>query len=277
MITPRFIIQWIVQNIDYNVEVKDYTVNTDGTVTILSCDTGWLRTGKLIKIDGEWWRIKDFAINKYVLVEPYNHANAIVSMPTHIICNKLGYQCGTLRDAQGERGSKRDVNTMFDNPVLGDEDEIGSSVAMLPFLWSRHPLNWSENWEDVSPVHSTYEFEWYLLDETNIEDYLVVDDEREVIEPIRNLWGRVKDLINANRQYFNEVNTDVNVTQYKNIGVTDENGSYESLFREDLSGLRIRLNLEVREQFNECCKSLANDDNGLDAGLNFPLNNTLNG
>lgn len=251
MIFVEDIMDWIADNLNYTVEIDNITDNTDGTYTIEMCDTFILRTGKTIEIDGDKYKIEEFQINNYILIKPVVSGTTLDLTIDSFEVYPIGVQSGVIFDATKERTSKRKTRN-----------------NIVPFVWNRHPKELVQNWEDESTLFGTAQLEWYLLDETNIRDYTVKDDNREVIQPMYNLLGRIKKLLRENEQYFNEVTGRVRTTPYKALGVQTEKGSNQRIFAENLSGIKVEFELEILEDA-ECCKG--------GTGLNGSTSSTASG
>lgn len=225
------IIEWIIDNIDYNIKVSRVVDNGDNTYTLYSCDTAHLRPGKYVTIAGNQYKITEFSINNYIIV---SGSVAIDSNLLSFEAYKLGYQSGTLRDADKERGAKVRLNKQES-----------------PFIWNREPYQMDENWDDEDPIQSSPNLTWYLLDECNTKDWLVKDHHNEVINPMHNLFSnRIKKLINGSWNYFQEIE-DLTITGRVYLGTQDSRGNFERLFEENLSGIEINLTLPILQQ--PCC------------------------
>jgi hypothetical protein len=226
------ILQYIVANLDYRVNIKSLLFNsTNGIYTAATCDTFYITKHTTFIHGGVTFRVIDFVFNQSFTFTPVG--TGTMPLSTNVITLPLiGFHSGTLADATNERGKAT---------------KVGQSV--IPFIWNREPMTLNRDRSDDSPNYGTVSLELYMLNNCDRKSWLNNDHHKYSIDPMMNVSDRVMDFIYKNQRYFDEVESE-NITPM----VFLEQAQNERLFEENLSGIRSIFDLTIKDlALIECC------------------------
>ena len=229
----------IESGVDYTFTINEVIDLGNDDYKLLTCDTMHLTKGKTVTIDSIEYTITDFVLNEYITV----NGSTIVTATTFETYPFYFFN-GNLSDTNVERAG---TNQYHENQV--------------PFLWNRAPFDYEKfDVTEGTNIEKTANLVWYLLDAslpfaagdgTGVAWY---DNEFNtyVIEPMQNfLENRIEKYISDNENIFGEY-VSMRVRPLPHIGKENEDGTYQALFDEHLTGIEVRLDLEFVYQGCEC-------------------------
>ena len=212
------IIRFLISEINTTLEV----VEIDGNKIFL-CNTLHLTIDKIVKdSQGNEYRIIDFSINDYVIVEPFGHVLPFAG--SVLIAPDLTYLHG---DPKSTNEEYLQLNQRTRNKT--------------PFIWLVESYKYNYPGLD-SAIFAEFEPRLFFMDWANTEKWENDDHNNYVIKPMENLF----------RVFKNIMNEDFNFKRLENVKPTVRNrfGDKENrpdalVIDEDLSGLDVSFNLQV--------------------------------
>lgn len=219
------IIRSIIKQINTTLPVT----SIDGEKIYL-CNTLHLTIGKTIKdaTDKEY-KIKDFKINEYIVVEPFGHTDPFT----------------------GDVVVAPDLTFLHGDPKSTNNEYLQLSnrtSAKTPFIWLVESYNVDNKRRD-SAIDLSFGARLFLLDWANTPEWTNTEHNDNVIKPMENLL----------RVFFNIIDNDYNFKRLETPKIAvrprfgDPIGDPNNLIiNEDLSGIDTSFNLEVYDNSN-CC------------------------
>lgn len=240
----RAIMKEVIETIDTTLYINSveavYTGSVITSYKFYTCDTLHLRAGRTLSVvnDGNTilYVIKDVLLNEYVevtvgaeLVEPY--PKTATTYPINFFSGKLSDTAMELNDFQNNK---------------------------TPFFWMREPYESSKDSEFSS--NKNYSIVSYLLDDSLMcgessggGEYAWTTESHHlnVIDPMENVWNkRVIPRIEQLKKYFIDWQNE-RVRPHSLVGQETEKGSDRNLFEMKLSGVEVRIDLNV--SITNCC------------------------
>lgn len=241
----RTVMKDVVNSIDTTLYIdRVLPVIVGSTIThyiLYTCDTLHLRIGsRVVTWGGSPFIISDIVLNEYVTIvataiieEPY--PKTATTWPIHFFSGKISDTANEMNDFAQVNNDK------------------------TPFLWIREPFETFI--EDEFSAIREYDLQMYLLDvavqvmehdmPTN-KVWFTEDHHKNVIEPMDNLWRkRILPRLEKEYKYFVEWRNE-RVRPHSLVGQQTEKGSKENLFDKKLSGVEVRLELDINVL--NCCE-----------------------
>jgi hypothetical protein len=237
MVRPRKILSDLFDSFNYTYNISRVEELLNNTTVIgyklHTCDTMHLRKGKVITISGNSFTIKEVLLNKWIRVDKeYTIATSLKTFTTY----PFYFFSGTLRDTQTERIGAKQVR-----------------LEQVPFMWVKEPYEQRDN-EEENAIESVLSTTFYLLDTCQPvgvgiapnEAWQTEDHHTDIIEPMQNfLEKRIMTKIKTTKNIFGDIESKT-VRGLVFVGSQDNNGNFESLFSERLSGIEVRIELPIK-------------------------------
>lgn len=215
------------------VNVKDSTDNGDGTFTLDTCNTHYLRDCSLFNIGNDEYSVESFDLNRSVTYKPLSGAPEILGDFT--LRNPL-FLIGTPRMTQEELSQRK------------------SELDRHPFIWllevfaSRFPT------DPINPISNYAPVTLFFLDSSDNDMWLNSDHREQIIRPMKGLIDSFiqasKDSKLIQRDFIGS--KDVSVIDRVRYGKYEQNkGHTAQLLGEKLSGVEIRIEFPILE-FQRC-------------------------
>lgn len=228
------ILEYIVANLNYVVKVSNITDNGDGTYTLESCDTFYITLHTTFDVSGVTWTVTDFNIDTDFTVKPLI-SGATFPNVSQITLPQIGFLSGTLKDAQGERGTIR-----------------RNSQEIIPVIWNREPMTLDRNRDFESPMYGELDLELYILNNCDTVDWFNGDHHKYCVEPMMNVSDRIFKFVDSRGDLFDEY-TSERIIPRVYLGTQSENGYDERLFEENLSGIQSNFTLPITDSAIDVC------------------------
>lgn len=226
------ILQFIIDNLDYTIKVKNIVDNGDGTFTIETCDTFYITEGTQFDISGTTYTVDSFVFN-----ESFTVTSATFPSVDNITLNPIHFYSGTLKDASGERGKVTS----------------NGGLTPVPLVWSREPMALDVNRDFESPLWATASLELYVLTACDPSVWKNEDHYELAINPMYNITDRIYQFVDDRGDLFNEYLSERQIPRVF-LGTEGSSGYGERLFDENLSGVQTNFDLEILNRaLFECC------------------------
>jgi len=221
----------IVSSMTADVVVTDVVNNGDGTFTLSSDCTWWIRPEETHSIGGNDYIITDFLINQWIKVKPDGHA--VVPTPTTIVLDAPTYIHGTLKMAANEVNAETD------------------KTKLCPFIYLFEIITERDNNDEESMIDREVELRFFFLNSVNSGDWLTEQHYQYFVAPMKQMVKLFYDKIRNSKLFIDNARHDD--TTLINVS---ENGTQEkSVFDCNLSGIESRMFAEIREDLsciNKC-------------------------
>lgn len=221
------IVRTIIDRIDLNIKV----LNIENGTKVFVCNTMHITLGKIVKDElSNEFRVKDFAFNEWVEVEPKGHSldfeGSILVAPSILFLH-------------GSPSSTNNEYAKIDNRTLNK----------TPFIWL---LGYEENnLLADSSLFASYETRLFFMDWANTPKWLNDQHNDLVIKPMQNLSRAFINVI-ENDYTFKTLSDYVIIPRARfGVEITDK-GSDRTIINEDLSGLDMTIKLELYSDL-KCC------------------------
>jgi len=243
----RAIMKEVIETIDTTLYINSvlpiYTGQVITSYKFFTCDTLHLRKGRVISVSNGTptpsnisYVIKDVLLNEYVEVTV--GAELQIPYPKTATTYAINFFSGKLSDTAME---------------LND-----FQTSKTPFFWMREPFESSKESEFSS--NKNYSIVSYLLDDSLMcgespsgAEYAWTTESHHlnVIDPMENVWNkRVIPRIEQLKKYFIDWQNE-RVRPHSLVGQETEKGSDKNLFEMKLSGVEVRIDLDV--SIMNCC------------------------
>jgi hypothetical protein len=234
----------VIETIDTTLYINSvlpiYTGQVITSYKFFTCDTLHLRAGRVIGVVNNntniSYVIKEVLLNEYVEVTVGTELQ--IPYPKTATTYAINFFSGKLSDTAMEINDFQSSKT--------------------PFFWMREPYESSKDGEFSS--NKNYSIVSYLLDDSLMcgesnsgAEYAWTTESHHlnVIDPMDNVWNkRVIPRIEQLKKYFIDWQNE-RVRPHSNVGQETEKGSDRSLFEMKLSGVEVRIDLDV--SIMNCC------------------------
>ena len=203
--------------------------NMDGTYTLNTCCTYWLRPCKTITIDGTDYKIQSFVQNESLTVK----GDILPTASTFTITAPF-YKHGTPRATNNE---------LF---------QVDADIE-LPLVWLLEILTQSVFRAEENPLDYSSDLRLFFLDEYDPEDDLTSDLYTDIIRPMTSMVDEFIKEVELDGDY-NDVD-EYRTINWSKFGVyTTNKGSTSKVLDAYLTGVEVRINLEVmkKTECNDC-------------------------
>ena len=242
----RAIMKEVIETIDTTLYINSVVPIYNGSTIIayrfFTCDTLHLRKGRVLSVQNGVpiltvsFIIKEVVLNEYVDVTV--GAELDLPYPKTATTYVINFFSGKLSDTAMELNDFQTIKT--------------------PFFWMREPFESSKESEMSS--NKNYSIVSYLLDDSLMcgespsgAEYAWTTESHHlnVIDPMENLWNkRVIPRIEQLKKYFIDWQNE-RVRPHSLVGQETEKGSDRNLFEMKLSGVEVRIDLDV--SIMNCC------------------------
>ena len=225
------ILQEYINKLTFQVKVSSVIDNGDGSYTLNSCDTSYLRECKPITINNTGGPVT-YTIESVVQDESFTVIGGDMPDAEVIDLPLPFYFHGYVNNTNEELVKVDDYRDKYPMIYLYEivEEVYNNSLS--------------------NPVAFTTNVRLFFMDTTNAEDYKTEDHYVEVIRPMRALV----------RGFLNDINTDASeifqepeqfrIVPWVNFGrFEQDNGTTKYLFNDHLSGVELRIDLNVRRSY----------------------------
>ena len=235
--TPRDLIQKLIDSIDKTLLVASASDNGDSTFSFVFAEVKWLRVFKVFTAqNGATFRVVEivfdsatgYTVKAKLLTGSFDAATVSVLIPAPFYWH----------------GSVRMIN--------GEVSKIKRSIDKTPMFYLRSLDEIDYNNDKTSRFLYSVPIELFVLDEANYKDWISDDYESEIIKPLETLVDAFVHQLKKQDQIF-----DAQPYQKRPIikfAKEDDNGNVSKYFTDDLSGWRFRTLLQVINPLN-CCKT----------------------
>lgn len=224
------IIKDLVASLDATFYILSVIDNGNNTYTINTNCTWWLSVEHEVVIGVNTYKIIDFKINEYIIVESIGVP--IIPTATTFPIDAVNYIHGTLKMAGTE------VDAQDDKTIL------------CPFVYLFEIINDKKNTEFDSMIDRTSDLRIFFLNSVNTKDWLTVDHYTYFVAPMQQMVDLFINKIKNSKLF-----TDEQSYECTNLINVSENGTQDkSIFDCNLSGVELRLFAVIRKDLscNEC-------------------------
>jgi len=209
--------------------IDSATTNADGTYTLETLNTYWLRPEKVITIDGKDYRIVSFVINESITIKEIVTGSGVPTVTAFSI-PKPNFYHGTPMMAGQEQG------------------RVKSAAGKTPFIWLYEVFNETVIDDRRSPYGRSSTPRLFFMDEAKNKDWTSAQHKTNAIEPIRQMSELLQATIRSQRDMFDEVKERTEIAR-ANWGtfVTDK-GNTSRFFNQDLSGIESTFDLVMTKK-----------------------------
>ena len=216
----------LVAQMDTSVKINTITDNGDGSYTISTCNTKYLRPCVFFDVDGITYEVtdgvgKEFTPNRQFTVYGGQTITAkVIDLP------KMKYFHGTVIATSAELDKKQ-----FD-------------TDKFPMVYLLEVINDNFNNEPQDKIDRVSDFRMFFLTNTDEENWLTAEHYRLAIKPMRNMLY----------QFINELNDNANIEEFSNFtainhakfGVySTDKGHTRRILNDKTSGVEVRLSLPI--------------------------------
>jgi len=216
----------LVANIDTTVKINEIIDNLDGTFTIFTCNTKYLKPLIKFTVNGEEYEVIDDAGREFVPNRQFSvYGNTIITESV-IQLEPMKYFHGTVIATSAELDKKQ-----FD-------------TDKFPMVYLLEVINDNFNNLPQDKIDRVSDFRLFFLTNTDEENWLTADHYRLAIKPMRNMLY----------QFINELNNNENIEEFSNFtainhakfGVySTDKGHTRRILNDKTSGVEVRLNLPI--------------------------------
>lgn len=226
------IIQYIIDNIDLNIDIK--SINVD---KIYVCDTLHITISKIIEVDGLDYKVVDFDFNNWLQVEPYQHSTPLNPSATTLKAPKITFLHGDPYSTNNE--------------YLQLSPE---TLAKTPFIWLVESYKY-DNLPADSSIEAKFKTRLFFLDWADEDKWQSEQHNEYVIKPMVNLKDKFIQVIEDDFSFKRL--TGINNTVIPRFGVQVSKDDFKKpkkkVIDEDLSGIESNFDLEVYSITNCLC------------------------
>lgn len=227
------IVKGIVENIDKNLSVSSIDSETadDIQTKLYVCNLKWVKVNDLATDDqGRTGQIVEVGEN-YVV---FKKDDPFVWTSKKIILTKEFYfQAGTPLDVDAEWLQKNIT-----------------SEAKLPLFWLVLPAS-EDNFRNGQGLERESQIRLYILEQTNMTDYLVDDHYSQVIKYLWEYYDAFFESIKKDKSFAN-INLDTTRELYR-FGSENESGFEQNVIDANLSAIETRFTLPIRKGASCLC------------------------
>lgn len=223
------ILETVVNKIDVVLDVKDIQANK-----IFLCNTLHLTLKKIITdSSGNRYKITEFKLNEYIVVEPYSGAPAQFTGLT-VTCPSITYLHGAPATTNNEY-----------NDIDADSRE------KTPLIWLLEKYE-EDFFGRESSVERNSRFRLFFLDETNETEWTSKEQHTNVIQPLMNLCDAFVEVIEKDRT-FKTLEVYTKIPRVKFGVYRDNHGNERKIMDEDFSGIELSASFEKFKSYK--CKT----------------------
>jgi len=216
----------LVAQMDTSVKINTIIDNGDGSYTISTCNTKYLKPCVFFDVDGITYEVtdgvgKEFTPNRQFTVYGGQTITAkVIDLP------KMKYFHGTVIATSQELDNKK-----FD-------------TDKFPMVYLLEVINDNFNNEPQDKIDRVSDFRMFFLTNTDEENWLTAEHYRLAIKPMRNMLY----------QFINELNDNANIEEFSNFtainhakfGVySTDKGHTRRILNDKTSGVEVRLSLPI--------------------------------
>ncbi len=225
-------LQDIISEMKINVPVTSITDNGDGTYTIETCDTQFLRTCSLFEYDGSSYMVDSFVQDEQLV---------------------LSLQGGTF-NITVEDGIDLPAPLYFHGTIMLSKayrEAIKSNLNKTPFIYLYEIIQENYNNDRNNATQLEASVRLFFMDDAKSDGWYTETHYEEVITPMRAL---VEDFIaTAERSRATTKLGAFTILNHANWGEVNKDGHFVSIFGEKLSGVELRISIPIKR--NYCCKT----------------------
>ena len=223
----------IVDKIDNTVKVVYASAVENNAQTIRLCNAKYLR------LFGQLWFLDD---SEYFDVITYNEDGSLLVAPSNEGVEAFKGQTLKLEKPYYLRGTARAVN--FEWNKLSEIEGF-----KLPLVWLVNPT--PEKFFTDPPIERNSDLRILLLCYANFADDWTKEHREKNVIPLMNLADEIVKAVNLNQLYFNRV-LDYDTKDFAKFGTEDNSGIIKNIIDANLSGVELRISLEVLKQNCNC-------------------------
>jgi len=222
------IIEEIVNEISWEINVLNIVDNGDGTTTIDVNCTSYLHSCSKFSDGLNMWIVDSFEFNKSLTVKPYGHSNTWTVDRFKLEIPEPKFLHGTVRLANEEY-----------TRILSNNN----SPSPIVYLYEATQEKISLRKQDL--VNRKADIRLFILINNNFEDFIRLDYDKEVFDPISNVEEKIiKGLLN-NRNIDNFTD-DIIRYEHEQFAYSDKNGDIQRIFTGELSDLEMIIPLNIK-------------------------------
>jgi len=225
------LIDALISQMTFNLTgTSEWLDNGDGTYTIDLCKTYWLNV-----VDGS---SRTYTFDGYTLVGVVKNTSITVSgtsMPTSkvIPIREPNYFHGTVTDTNGELNLK-----------TTNSDKVPLAYLLEPFEETYYGIN--------SQLDRSSTIRMFFLDEANFSGWKTDEHYENVVNPMREMVNYFVDEVANKTSWINEIE-EFSTTDRVRFGVyVSEKGNEKTIFDSHLTGIELRITLDIRKNGIEC-------------------------
>lgn len=216
----------LVAGIDTSVNIKTITDNLDGSYTITTCNTKYLKPCLRFDVDSVTYEVIDEVGKEFVPNEKFTVKGGSIITQNVISLPAMKYFHGTVIATSQELDKKQ-----FD-------------TEKFPMVYLLEVINDNFNNLPENKIDRVSDFRIFFLTNTDEENWLTADHYRLAIKPMRNMLY----------QFIEDLNNNANIEEFSNFtainharfGVyTTDKGHTRRVLNDKTSGVEVRLSLPI--------------------------------
>lgn len=216
----------LVAGIDTTVKIKSLVDNLNGTYTIETCNTKYLKPCLRFEVDGVTYEVIDSIGSEFIPNEKFTIKGGATIVSKEIVLPAMKYFHGTVIATSAELDKKQ-----FD-------------TDKFPMVYLLEVINDNFNNLPQDKIDRVSDFRMFFLTNTDEQNWLTADHYRLAIKPMRNMLY----------QFIEELNINENIEEFSNFtainhakfGVySTDKGHTRRILNDKTSGVEVRLNLPI--------------------------------
>lgn len=220
------LIEEVIEEMDTTIIVKSVTITGD-TSRVYACNTLWITEGETHEIDGFDYRVTAISPNEWI---DFYSTDATISVDEFDIqLPKFFY--GTIRSAATEL------------------NEINLGWSKLPMIYLHDPVEETPG-NDLSIVDRESDVDLYFMAQNNIERWTNEQHEDLAVVPMRNMVDKFMECLRSGK-FALDPNEGYGERIYNRVrwGEEEKSGYNNQIFRENVSGVQLRITIPFLKSF----------------------------
>ena len=217
----------LVSEIAPTVTIDAVADNGDGTYTIYSCNTYYLKEGKTVTIDAVDYRVRSVVKDTSFII-----SGSVLPIADDFALYTPFFFHGTPIAIQKELSQ-----------IKRGKDK--TPVFLLHEIVREQ--NFSRNFESV--IEKEVDVQLFIMDTSKFNEWTTDDHYNVCIVPMRSLLELFIDKMVADKKLFDTLELDYEVIPRANFGVfSDQKGNLTELYTDYFSGNQLNITIKIRKQ-----------------------------
>lgn len=225
------ILQDVIQTMNHTITGKEYTTwidNTDGTFTLQTCSTLWVRQGMSVTIDGVNYKVVSVNNNSSITITA-----ASAPVVTSFDIQLPNFMHGTI---------------IFVNEEVTANDDLD---AEFPMIFLHEPTTETVNRNPMDREGMRSECDLYFLATTNLENWKNADHYALAVAPMRNMANAFVDALEVFMGVIQPL-PDYTMEDRVRWGRANINGYVKELINANLSGTSLKISPQFEKTICTC-------------------------